>query len=679
MAYTYTKAELLSLGVDTFPLDIFHAEDLYAGAGKFAFGELLSFRFEIHSSSALNTGQKFIINPCLFSPAPYASQFVLGLGWLVEIITFSGLTASFDISLSIGSSGASITERNYKLIAEKIDSKTIQFDLVFYAGQDLFQYLTGQGQSNSQRLLSTGIGQGLLQAGQQNIYTRDGFLEILCYETDSTLLPLTGGGDPYVRSLSNPAQKQASFQCAGRFVDNDLLNSQGYSGSSLTKNNLSAVVVTAATFGKITDFGRRAFPVLNNFNDTNFDIIIVGGEPSDKLVVDGANSLELAIKTPIGAPSNVVLMLMRVDSAAFADIQPFPIEYNLQRAEITNDATPYPNPINSTPFSTPSSVVTSSGTTIIKAEIDGNLLVQGATYRVWAGLYDVGAGYSTSHLTPPMRAVLQTPPSISISGVNQSYNNSFTGNDTVMTTLARHLSGIVLDSASYTGVSFGSELLRVKFAAYFDNNLYETGRYNFRTQDGSGTPEVDLTVLGSSYLFSYIGRLPYNGTLGNKTLRIEWSVLFEYIDVFGSLQSVNYIYTQFIRIRPLQDAAILPNRILPLVFLDYTDWLASIETPVRSICDDNPFVVVKVEKNGAPDANLIALAVIGAAQNSANPPAFFEEESYSPLTLLPQESTVLLSQVDNNFGDDFAYFVLDTRFLPASNSFNAVVAIIYDI
>lgn len=678
MAYTYTKAELLSLGVDTFPLDIIQSEDLYLGAGKFAFGELLSFRFEIHSSAAFNTGQKFIINPCLFSPSPYASQYILGIGWLVEIISISGLIGTFDISLRIGSSGASITERNYKLLAQKIDSKTIQFDLVFYAGQDLFQYLTGQGQNNSQRLLSAGIGQGLLQSGQQNIYTRDGYLEVLSYETNNTLLPLTGI-DPYVRSLSNPAQKQASFLCSGRFVDNDELNSQGYSGSALIKNNLSSAAVNTATLGKITDIGRRAFPVLNSFNDTNFATVFVDGEPSDKLIIDGANSIELTIKTPSGAPTNAVLMLMRVDSSAFADAQPFPIEYAVQRAEITNDVTAYPNPINNTPFSTPSSVVTSSGVTIIKAELDGTLLAQGATYRVWAGLYYSASYHSTSHLTPPLRAVLQTPPSIAISGVNQSYNNSFTGNDTVMTTLARHLAGIVLDSSTYTGVSFGAELLRVKFAAYFDNNLYETGRYNFRTQDGSGSPEIKLAVLGSSYLFPYISRLPYNDTLGNKTLRIEWSALFEYTDVFGSLQSVNYLYTQFVRVRPLESASILPNRILPIVFLDYTDWLASIETPIRSICDDNPFVVVKVEKDGAPDANLIALAVIGAAQNSNNPPAIFEEESYPPLTLLPQESTALLSQVDNNFGDNFAYFVLDARFLPASNSFNAVVAIIYDI
>jgi len=678
MAYTYTKAELLSLGVDTFPLDIIQSKDLYLGAGKFAFGELLSFRFEIHKATVIHNGQKFIINPCLFSPAAYATQFVLGLGWLIEVIDFSGAVGLFDISLQIGSSGASITERNYKLLAEKIDSKTIQFDLVFYAGQDLFQYLTGQGQNNSQRLLSAGIGQGLLQAAQQNIYTRDGYLEVLCYETDNTLLPLAGI-DPYARSLSNPAQKQASFLCSGRFVDNDELNNQGYSGSALIKNNLSAAVVNAATLGKITDIGRRPFPVLNSFNDTNFATVFVDGEPSDKLIIDGANSIELAIKTPSGAPTNVVLMLMRVDSAAFADAQPFPIEYALERAEITNDVTPYPNPINSTPFSTPSSVVTSSGVTIIKAELDGTLLAQGATYRVWAGLYYSASYYSTSHITPPLRAVLQTPPSIAMSGVNQSYNNSFTGNDTVMTTLARHLSGLILNSSTYTGVSFGAELLRVKFAAYFDNNLYETGRYSFRTQDGSGSPEVKLTVIGSNYLFSYISRLPYNDTLVNKTLRIEWSALFEYTDVFGSLQSVNYLYTQFVRVRPLESALILPNRILPIVFLDYTDWLASIETPIRSICDDNPFVVVRVEKDGAPDANLIALAVIGAAQNSTAEPAFFEEESYPPLTLLPQESTALLSQVDNNFGDDFAYFVLDTRFLPASNSFNAVVAIIYDI
>lgn len=678
MAYTYSKVELISLSTEGYPLNTNFTYNLLTETGRFAFGELLCLRFEINSSSAHSNGDKFIINPCFFSAQPFATQYQFGRGWLVEIISLAGAPAAaqFDVSLVLGTPNAETTERNYQLFVSKINTFKIQIDLVFYASQDLFQYLNGLGQNNAERLLSSGIGQGVLQSSQANVYTHIlSYLELLCYRCDANYLPNYAlGADPFVRSTLNPAQKQGSFAVAARFIDNHEGAAQAYSGANLLYNNLSAAVVNAAGVGKIAEYLRRSAPVLNDLNDTNFAVTTVNGSASDKLMLNVQNTVELAIKIPYSTPTKIVLMLMRTDAPALVNAQPFPIEYDLERAIITNNATAYPNYINGSKFSTPSTIVTAAGLTVITVQLDGNLLVQGAEYRIWAGLYNVAGRYVSSHLTPPLRAALQRPPSLTISGVNQSYNNSFTGNDTVMTTLARHLAGLVLDSSTYTGLSFTGELRGVKFAAYYDGSLYETGRYNFQAQSGAGSPQIDLTISGASYLFSYQSRLPYNGSISNKTLQIDWSVLFEYRDVFGSLQTVEYAYTQYIRVRPLNT-----TRITNITLLDYTDWLAAIETPIRSLCDNNPFVVVKVEKSGAPDANLIALAVIGAAQNSTNPPTIYEEESYAPLQLLPQESAVLLSQVDSTFGDNYAYFVLDTRYLPASNLFNAIVAITYNI
>jgi len=183
-----------------------------------------------------------------------------------------------------------------------------------------------------------------------------------------------------------------------------------------------------------------------------------------------------------------------------------------------------------------------------------------------------------------------------------------------------------------------------------------------------------LQISGAQYYFNYISRLPFNNTLGNKTLTIEWTPRFQYVDSFGNTQSVTYLYTQYIRVRPLN-----ATRITNIELLDYDSFLIGSDVPIFSICDDNPLIVIRTTKSGAPDANLIALAIIGAAQNSTNPPLISEEESYTSPTLLPQLNSPFLSQVDSTFGDDFAYFVLDTRLLPANNLFNNVGSIIYDI
>jgi len=673
MAYTLTKAQLISLKQDI--VSPLYTYDLLLEKGYFAFGELLNLRLEITSAANFSAGQQFLFNPCFFAPAPYQVQYPFGKGW---VVLYAAAPSSFAISFVLNNPAAETTERNYTLTATKVSAKKIQLDLVFYAGQDLFQYINGAGQSNAQRLQFPAIGQGLLEANQPNVYSSQlSYLECILYEAGANLLPVPSAPatDPYVRSPLDPSQKQCSFEVLGRFVDNEVLAAQAYAGAppALLYNALQSVVVDTPILAKITDASRRTYPTLNSFNDTNFEFVLNGGEASDKLMLNKQNTVKMGVKIPYSTPTKVVAMLMRVDAATFANAQFFPLEYELERTEIVNNATPYPSYLTTT-ISAPTSIVTGAGLTTVTFQLDGSKLVQGGVYRLWLGLYNVAGRYASSHISPPLRAVLQAPPSLTISGANLSYNNAFTGNDTVMTTLARHKSGVVLDSSTYTGLSFTGELKGVKFSAFYDGALLENGRYNFTSGSGAGTPEMTLEVAGADYFFSYISRLPYNGGLGNKTLEIVWSIDFEYQDVFGALQRTTYQYKQFIRVRPLNS-----TRLVSMTLLDYTDFQASIITPIRSLCDDNPFVVIQVEKNGAPDANQLALAIIGGAQNTTNPPTIYEEEAYVSPVGLPQLDTPLLSQVETTFGDDFAYFILDTRLLPSSNLFNAVGAIIYNI
>lgn len=670
MSYTLTKAELTSLIDSTGSLA--NAQDLYAGTGKFAFGERLNLELELTSTANITVGKRFILNPCFFAAQPYAIQFPSRQGWLIEYTA----TNTFNISVLLGSSQL-LTGINYTLQVAQITSKKWELNLQFYAGQDQFAYMQNSI-NNSQFLLSGGIGQGELQAGQNNVYSDIlSYLEFIFYEVDASLNP--GINDPYVRNTAVPSQKQNSFAVVGRFIDDAEGNSQGYPAIppfELIKNNLQAVTVEAVGFSKITDIARKDYPVLSTYNDANFGTIINDGQPQNQLMMTNQNTVKLAFSSPEFTPTKVVLRLLRVDSQALQSAQLFPIEYDIQEIDLPfSNATAYPNYINSTAFSTPASVAIGGSNVNIEVQLDTNLLTIGASYRIWAGLYRVASNGVSSHITPPLWLTLQRPPTLTITGANSSYNNNFTGNDTVMTTLARHRSGIILDSATYTGLSFAGELKTIKMNAYFDGNLLENAAYNFATNTpSSGEPVINLTVAGTQYFFSYISRLPYNNTLGNKTLTIEWTARFDYVDSFGNSQQVTYLYTQFIRVRPLNTA-----RITAIDLLDYDSFLIGSDVPIFSICDDNPFIVIRTTKSGAPDANLIALAIIGAAQNSINPPLISEEESYAGSGFLPQLSSPFLSQVDSTFGDDLAYFVLDTRLLPANNLFNNVGSIIYDI
>lgn len=674
MAYNITLAQLS--GTYTGGATPIYTYDLLAEDGKFAFGELMDLRIEFTRAGNFQAGQKFLFNPCLFATAAYVPSLPVQRGWVLEILSTSG-SWSFGTSLALGGFIPEYLERNYRITVSRVTNQKLRIDFEFFAVQDLFRYLQGVGVTNRELLQTSGIGQGVTELAQPNVYSQNSFLEFLLVEVNASLLPgpTSPSIDPYVRSPLDPTQKQFSRAIRGRFIDNDTLDSQAYSGTALIKNNLIAVGVDAAGISKITDFQRQPFPVLSPINDTNLPPEIVDAEAKDRLMLNVPNSVQMVFSCPVLVPNRVLVHLLRVDDAALIGAQNFESEYELEIAEIPAlNATPFPNFINGSRVSTPASFVVSGTNVTANFILDGSQLTPNAEYRIWAGLYNSAGRFVSSHLTPPMRANLKAPPSLTISAANRSYKAAFAGNDTVMTTLARHSPVLVLDSSTYTGVSFANELKTVSFEVDYGGQIIATGLYDFQAQNSASTPQITMAVAGAIRSFSFVDRLPFNNTGSNQLLGITWKVLFEYVEITGSLQQVEYLIQQRVRVRTLN-----VSRITAVEFLDYTDWLASIETPVLQLCDDNNFVVVKVTKSGAPDANLIALVLIGAAQNSTNPPTIYEAESWISPVLLPQLSTPIIPTVEASFGDNFAYFVVDTRYLPANNLFNAVGAIIYDI
>lgn len=674
MAYNIAVAQLS--GVYTGASTPIYTYNLLAEDGRFAFGEYMNLRVEFTRTNNFVSGQTFLFNPCFFAPQQYAPSLPNQRGWVIEILSTGG-GGSFLTSLNLSGFVPEFLERNYRINVSLISNKRIRIDLEFYAVQDLFRYLQGVGLSNRELLQTSGIGQQITELAQPNVYSQNSFLEFLLVEVDTNLIPdaTSPDADPYVRSPLNPAQKSFSRPVQGRFIDNDTLNSQAYLGTALSKNNLRSVAVDAGGITKITDFNRLAFPVLSPVNDVNLPPEIVDGDSKDRLMLSVPNEVQMVFNCPTLVPNRVLVHLLRVDDGALVGAQNFVTEYEIELAEIpASNATPFPNFINGSRISTPASFAISGTVVTVEFVIDGSQLTPNAEYRIWTGLYNSAGRFVSSHLTPPMRANLKAPPTLTITGANRSYKAAFSGNDTVMTTLARHSPLLVLDSSTYTGVSFANELKTVSFVCEYGGQIVAQGEYDFQAQSSTSTPQISLQVLGAFYSFSFVDRLPFNNTGSNQTLTITWKIDFEYTEITGSLQQLQYQFEQVVRVRTLN-----VSRITAVEFLDYTDWLASIETPVFQLCDDNNFVVVKVTKSGAPDANLIALVLIGAAQNSTNPPTIYEAESWISPVLLPQLSTPIIPTVEASFGDDFAYFVVDTRYLPSNNLFNAVGAIIYDI
>lgn len=674
MAYNIVLAQLS--GVYTGASTTMYTYDLLAEDGKFAFGEYMNLRIEFTRTGNFVAGQRFLFNPCFFAPQQYAPSLPNQRGWVIEILSMTGV-GSFLTSLNLGGFVPEYLERNFKLTAAKVTTQRIRLDFEFYATQDLFRYLQGTGLTNRELLQTSGIGQGITELSQPNVYSQTSYLEFLLVEVNANLIPTATSPDtdPYARSPLNPAQKPFSRAVQGRFIDNDTLDSQAYSGTALIKNSLRTVAVDAAGVTKITDFARQPFPVLSPITDTNLPPEIVDGEEKNQLMLGVRNEVQLVIDCPTQTPDKVLVHLLRVDSTALVDAQNFVTEYEIELAEIpAANATPFPNPINGTRISTPASRTLAGTVLTVLFSIDGSRLTPNAEYRIWVGVYDSASRFVSAHLTPPMRANLKAPPTLTINAANRSYNAAFAGNDTVMTTLARHSPLLVLDSSTYTGVSFANELKTVSFQVDYAGQIIAQGTYDFQAGASTSSPQISLQVLGALYSFSFVDRLPFNDTGINQPLEIKWFVEFEYLEITGSLQRVVYEVLQLVRVRTLN-----VSRITAVEFLDYTDWLASIETPVLQLCDDNNFVVVKVTKSGAPNANLIALALIGAAQNSTNPPTIYEAESWISPVLMPQLTTPIIPTVEAVFGDNVAYFVVDTRYLPSGNLFNAVAAIIYDI
>lgn len=670
MAYTITNCILDALLPDSVTPIYAAPYDLLAGdVPKIGFGELLRMTVTVtKAASPFATGQRFIFNPCLFAPTIGNTNFPLGIGWLIEIVNAGAGAVS--ASLVTGSAQSDITQRNVGLINFALPTATtMQFEFLFYACQDVADYIRATPRSNIFTLQSTGASPLLLDNSPNVIWLRGtGFLEFVMYECDANLQPSTATfSDPYVRNPATANQKQNSYAITAAFLDNSVGSTQAWVAGALTQNSLEGVANFMNGY-KFLGFTRLGSPIYNNAIDQNFSVVL----NEDQLIINAKNDVTARLRAPAFTPDYVICRLWRVDSASLQSAQPFVIEYDIKGAKMTTNATAYPNTLGTDPvFSTPA-VLTLGNPTDIAFKINGDHLTPNAQYRLWIGMYDSVARNVSTHISPIIRAGSSSTPTLTITGNTKLYDYEYpNANDVTISEYERFKPEITLDASSYTGgfggiVPFQQHLQRVYLSLSDSTRIFAQAEYDFVAGASNTTPPMTLDIVGANYTFGAELRAPTAAasSLAN-ILFVSYAIDFRIPIANGGFDLLTIKTAQIIR-RRAQNTTRLPIT----RFLDYSEFLVSNIVPVDTFCVGVSKYVVEAELDAVPlNATLQAYAIFGTQNGNER---VVEEESYASI-YLTQLSAPQLSNVDATFGiDKKAYFVLDISRFPSNAIFTAV-------
>jgi hypothetical protein len=664
MGYTITSCTLQSMLDLTTSVRL--ATNLLTTKARISAGTLCKLEFVVTNTANYLNNSFYIFNPFLFAPTQRTTALETGgWGWVVKLVNVSGTLTPF---IDLRNNGAEHTVKNYVVQATLTAPTVLTVKFFFYAAQQYFDYINpdlGISTTNRQKLLNTAIGQNQLDNTNLTAYrAATSYLEFLFFETDALFVPTAG--DPYARQIAT--YKQFSGEVALGWFDNVPAALQNYTGTVLTKNNLSSILVSIIGLSKITEITRRDYPVLLQQNDANFEIL------SNRLALNITNSVSVTIKCPEFVPTRALVRLLKVDTANLVDEQEMVIEYEIDTAEIASGVVPGVGWLNggTSKFGTPSNG-SFGATTTLDFKIDGTRLVFGSRYRLWLGLYD-GAFLESSSLSPDIIADLDAPPYADMQGlIETSGDTQDVGNDLTFASNERFRLSLAIDSSTFTLANFTALLKSITLQTYNAafGNLIETSFYDFQNATSGSNPEITLQVIGTVYVFSVLKRAPYNPLLTTQSYRHLWRVLYEYPTTGGATQPLIYEFDQFTR-NPAIDTA----RIIAIRFYNYNDFINSIFTEITSICSSDEFVVVEIEKNAAPDAKLQAILVLKQASSTLI--GIEEEESYTPL-YLPISSSDALQDVDATFGDNKAYYAIQINQLPSNFNIVRAGAIIINI
>jgi hypothetical protein len=288
-------------------------------------------------------------------------------------------------------------------------------------------------------------------------------------------------------------------------------------------------------------------------------------------------------------------------------------------------------------------------------------------------VYDTAADFISTHITPELIADFAAPANIGIPTTDvKTYNTQHpNSNDVTLSFLERFELFINLNKSSYTGGNFNTELQLVELEEIQGANVLNRWSYNFAPNASNLNSGLDVVTNSATTLSMGFMRRAGLATpllVSLTTFIYRWKFTFNQLTI-GGTQSNTYQMDMLIKVKPPDTA-----RINGITFLDAADFDAAIETPVAYLCAADTEVVVKIQKNGAPNANLIGLMVQATFPNLA----VFENAAYSSPVGLPNINSPIMQQVETTFVDDFAYYRIDLTAIAGANAFFAG-ALIYNL
>jgi hypothetical protein len=671
MGYTYTIIDLESIdetGANIRPVKSYIP--VTPPRTSISIGEKLRLTLQVTTApKKFKSDQLFCLNLRLFSSPNDLPSFVpAGFGWLIKLTAdASGLVASWNI---VGNEA----NRNFTINSVTITGieRFLNIEMDFFVTADLHDWAVKEFINNNKRLLRNSFRSPFdLFNTQASCFNRvDSYIEIAVFECNSSLQPFSVitpfPNDPIVRNSAATQFETFAINVSTKWYDeNEGASNDWISTTDKKENFLQSININAGLLLDTTDIAHRGYPFY--YRDTMRNLLFNSGNTQMVVNVAGAsvankNNVNIVIDTPnLPDFSTLIMYLIRIDKEN--DAVDFTDSYLLDAATIPK-LFPGAGTINGGAFETPSAFSVAGGLTTIDFILNGRFLDAGGEYHLIALLYDSATDFSSAHISPPLSASLaQINPLPTITGVISTYKQDHTNvNDLSVTNFERVKLRIEVDGNTYGLTAFQNELRQVRLKSTLLGQNTTQSTTNFQAflatgnTSGVGNPEIDIIDLGGGiWAFEVTLRSYYAATVILQSFH-TWELVFE-LTGFNQPEEVVLKFEQRLKHRPVDTTRLPAMRIL-----DHPSFPTLVEK--KFICTSDERVIIETTKNGAPDANQIAILLTQNPANSLNSSVnnqdVIEEEAY--VGNLPLLTSVIIEAVDPLFSSqldpDKAYWTL---------------------
>ncbi len=695
MPYTYTVVTLESIapdGSNIRPVKAF-LPAAPATTPEFSIGELVRMELEVFATtggSKFRAGEQFCFNILMFSAPGDIHHFIpKSRGWLIKIRQGAGGIVA-DWNLATGGQREPV-DKNFSInsISFAPNERTIFLQFDFYITQDVQDWIGFGTITNTQRWRQNQpLAPDVLDNSTESAFKRlESYMEIAFFQCDSNLLPfnLTGptSNDPIARDPANPQYETFAIKLGLKWYD-QIVGAQNDWVSTTAKadNWLKSITINAGNYTTpITEVIHKGYPAEYENTPRNF-IFDRDGVSTTQLVINNAgdttaqkNNVTIVIGSPnLTDYTRVIVQLIRVGEAN--DGVDFTESYQLQAASIPKL---FPGvSVLEGAIETPSDWVVAAGELTLDFILNGEKLEAGADYQIIVLLYKNDGGDDFSSSTGGFGTMTTSAANVelpTVEGFIDTYNNSFGPgiNDVSIASFERIKLRLVVDSNPYGAAAFLTDLQGIRLSSVLlGQTVADISSSSFPSGVPTANPRViTITDLGAGiWEFAAEFRGYYAATVPGRSFH-NWEFIFN--PVGPNQQSWIGRFEQRLTHR-IEDTVRIPA----MRVLEFGVFPGTLSEKIY-ICENlDTKVVIEVEKNGLPNANLIAMILndTPTLQPPGVIPSVDEEESYAS-AFLPTLTSTHISQVDAAFSTqldpDKAYFVVDVDFLTTQKYFNALI------